>query len=89
MDGYACILPFDSQDERFARGFEAGRLWGLLQADPDAAVVETVNARNAEMVIRMAEAAGRAFEAAELVGDWLEVRFQPAESAVFGSEGAE
>ena len=43
----------------FARGFECGRLWALLRAEPDEEVEEYVHAENAEMLLRMAEATER------------------------------
>lgn len=74
-----CLLPFDTDDPMFTRGFEMGRLWGLLREFPDdAAEGVLVHATNAEMVIRIGEALDRTVE-----GDpnddetWLLVTFGP------------
>lgn len=48
-DSLAGILAFDSDDERFADGFECGRAWQILRADPDEPVSLMVHARNAGM----------------------------------------
>ena len=51
---HSLLLAFDSDDARFVRGFEMGRLWTLVQSGdlgPHA-----VHADTAEMVIRIAEA---------------------------------
>lgn len=77
--GHACLLAFDTDDPQFARGFEAGRIWAVLQAHPAEAVHEYVHASNVEMVMRLAEATGRRVEATELDGDWLEATFSAAE----------
>lgn len=75
--GHACLLPFDTDDAEFARGFEAGRLWVLLR-DSDDEVVECIHASNAEMAMRLAEATERSVVATELGHDWLEATFSPA-----------
>ena len=64
------LLPFDSQDAEFARGFEAGRLWALTESRDE--VRETVSVRNAEMMMRIAEARGRVVRS-ELDDEWLEL----------------
>jgi hypothetical protein len=76
--GHICLLPFDSDDAEFARGFEAGRLWALLRTSDDE-VVECIHASNAEMAMRLAEATERHVVATELGHDWLEATFAPAE----------
>ena len=77
--GHNCLLPFDSDDSEFARGFEAGRIWALLRAEPEAEVQEYAHASNAEMLLRMAEALGRGVQSSELDGDWIEVTFAPVD----------
>lgn len=74
--GHTCLLPFDTDDAEFARGFEAGRLWTLLRASDDE-VVEGIHASNAEMAIRLAEATERSVVATDLGHDWLEATFSP------------
>jgi hypothetical protein len=67
------VLPFDSDDPEFTRGFEAGRLWEQLSRDE--AVEMAVHASNIEMVMRMGEAAGRIATGDDLADDWVLVRF--------------
>lgn len=76
--GHTCLLPFDTDDAEFARGFEAGRIWMLLRTS-DGEVVECIHASNAEMAMRLAEAADRQVVATELGHDWLEATFAPTE----------
>jgi len=56
--GFGLALAFDSDDEQFARGFEAGRVWALLHQHERPLMV-TVHKSNAEMLLRMAEATNR------------------------------
>jgi hypothetical protein len=72
--GYQPLLPFDTDDPEFARGFEAGRLWTRLRADGDA-LEANVCIENAEMVLRIAEATGRTVRSEELGSGWLAVSF--------------
>jgi len=74
--GHACLLPFDTDDPEFARGFEAGRLWAILRSGDDE-VVQCIDASNAEMAMRLAEATERTVVATELGHDWLEATFSP------------
>jgi hypothetical protein len=53
------LLAFDTPHPEFARGFECGRIWALLRADPEAEVIEYVHTANLEMLLRLAEATGR------------------------------
>lgn len=69
---YSPLLPFDSDDPEFTRGFEAGRLWEQLR-DPEP-FEQTIHASNAEMAIRMCETREREFEAVELDDDWMELK---------------
>ena len=82
MSHFNMLLPFDTEDEQFARGFEAGRVWDLvgvaianeeLPTDP-----VTVHGSNAEMLLRIAEAHGVRLEAANLDETWMEVTFHAA-----------
>ena len=78
MNGHALLLSFDTDSAEFTRGFELGRLWALLRAEPDAAVEEYAHASNAEMLLRLGEATKRHVSSDELGNDWLLVRFGPA-----------
>ena len=52
-EGKTLLVPFDSNDPEFTRGFEAGTLWQRMQTEGE--VKATIHATNAEMVMRMAE----------------------------------
>lgn len=79
MDGHALLLPFDTDSPQFVRGFEIGRLWGLLRAAPDEAVEEYAHTSSAEMLLRLGEATGRDVESEEIGDGWLIARFSPAQ----------
>lgn len=49
-------LPFDTDDAEFVRGFEAGRIWTLMEENPDKLTGLIFHAVNAEMIMRMLEA---------------------------------
>lgn len=55
---FTIILPFDSDNEEFVRGFEAGRIWTLMEENPDKLMGLIFHATNAEMVMRMIEQKG-------------------------------
>lgn len=72
-DGYTLILPFDSDDPEFVRGFEAGRMWQRIKND-HTTWDEIIHASNAEMVMRMCEVQTRTFRAEETgVDDFVRV----------------
>jgi hypothetical protein len=52
---FEMILPFDSDDESFIRGFEAGRIWVLMEENPYKLTGLIFHAVNAEMIMRMIE----------------------------------
>jgi hypothetical protein len=79
--GHTCLLPFDTDDAEFARGFEAGRLWALLRTT-DEEVVETVHAANAEMILRLGEATGRHVRAVDLDDNWIEATFAEVDGGI-------
>lgn len=79
--GNACLLPFDTDDAEFARGFEAGRIWALLRATDDE-VIEAMHAENAEMVLRLAEATGRRVQAVDLDENWIEATFAEVDGGI-------
>lgn len=52
------VLPFDTDSEDFVRGFEAGRIWVLMEENPDKLTGLIFHATNSEMVMRMLETKG-------------------------------
>jgi hypothetical protein len=68
---HSLLLAFDSDEPAFARGFELGRIWTLLQSSPDDEVSEHAHASNAEMLLRMAEATGRQLHTVDLDDTWV------------------
>ncbi len=63
MSSFSLILPFDTDSEEFARGFEAGRIWTLMEENPDKIPGLIFHAENAEMIMRMLEVKGLQFKA--------------------------
>jgi hypothetical protein len=57
------LLEFDSDNEEFVRGFEAGRIWTLMEEDPDKLEGLLFHAVNGEMILRMLEAKGLSMKA--------------------------
>lgn len=68
---YSLVLPFDTEDPEFARGFEAGRLWERIKSGE--VFVQMIHATNAEMVMRMCESEEREFRAEDVDDIWVEV----------------
>ena len=77
MDGHACLLPFDTNEPEFARGFEVGRSWALLRQAPHDVIEEYAHASNAEMMVRLGDATGRQVWSEELGDGWLLMTFEP------------
>jgi hypothetical protein len=75
--GHSLALAFDTDTMDFARGVEVGRLWEQLKEDPEA-ITQNVMAENAEMMLRLAEATGRAVRSVGLPYDRIEVTFSEA-----------
>lgn len=75
--GWGLALAFDTDDEEFCRGVEAGCLYERLQHDPHT-VRQQVHGNNAEMVVRIGEATGRHVRVLSDVDDWLDVEYAPA-----------
>lgn len=67
--GHGLLLPFDTDDEQFVRGFEAGRLWEMLKRGEP--FDQAFHASNAEMVLRMAEATEMPHRAEQVGGEWM------------------
>jgi hypothetical protein len=80
--GHSLLLAFDTDCPQFARGFELGRLWQLLQDDGDEAVEQIIHADTAEMVLRMGEALDRLVQAEPLDDHWMRVLFLVADEEV-------
>lgn len=58
---YGLVLPFDTDNEEFVRGWQLGMLWARME---DAGRAEgLVYTRSAEMVMRIAESKGVPFTA--------------------------
>lgn len=62
------LLEFDTLDEEFQRGFECGEIWACL-SDGVMEVHSIITATNAEMVMRMSEAANYSYEGRYLTED--------------------
>ena len=79
MPGYKLMLKFDTDEPEFMRGFEAGRLWMLISRVADHELMSEelegtlFHAVNAEMVLRMLEAADLRGWRAEFCADpeWM------------------
>lgn len=79
------LMPFDSDDPEFTRGFEAGQLWEKLSQRPDEHSV-TLHSVNMEMAIRTAKAKGYAVEFQQADNTWIEAKFtyQPQDAILDG-----
>jgi hypothetical protein len=75
---FGLVLPFDTDDSEFARGFEAGRAWHALSESAGPIPSMVVHGTNAEMLMRMAEAQGRSVRSRDLDETWIEVEFSEA-----------
>jgi hypothetical protein len=73
---YGLVLPFDTDDPEFTRGFEAGQLWERLERVGRAD--QLLHAENAEMLMRIAESKHMEFRAEDLGDGWLHVIVEPA-----------
>jgi hypothetical protein len=71
---YSLVLPFDSDDPEFTRGFEAGMLWERMEHTDELEV--TVHDGNAEMIMRMCEARGWAFQGEQVADGWMHVQLR-------------
>lgn len=72
---FLLALQFDTDDESFVRGFEAGRIWALMEENPDRLSGLIFHATNAEMVMRMAESKGLKLKA-QFTDDGNWMRFE-------------
>jgi hypothetical protein len=71
---YDLVLPFDTDDPQFVRGWQLGELIERLRHEPFAEA--TICAQSAEMVIRIAELNGCSFTSGELGDGWIHVTLQ-------------
>jgi hypothetical protein len=65
VSGWSIVLPFDTDDPEFTRGFEAGRLWERIKSDRTN-WSQIVHASNTEMVMRMCELESRSFRSEDI-----------------------
>lgn len=72
MPDWTLLLPFDTDNPEFARGFEAGRIWERIKTD-QTNWDTTIHNTNAEMVIRMCEIQDRIFRAEMVNDDYVNV----------------
>jgi hypothetical protein len=70
---YGLVLPFDSDDPEFTRGFEAGMLYMSLGDKHVTKITQLLHVENAEMVIRMCELFDWSFTAEDLSDEWLQI----------------
>jgi len=55
---FEAVLPVDIDGDDFVHGFEAGRIWTLMEENPDKLTGLIFHAVNAEMVTQMLEKKG-------------------------------
>lgn len=77
---YTLVLSFDSDDPEFTRGFNAGSIYGWLDAHGDTLGVNAeppfaVRSDNLEMVLRIGAALGYDVKTEDDGGDHLRVLF--------------
>ena len=79
---YIMQLAFDSDDPEFARGFEAGLVYGLIYESVQSShlvgsvnVTRPIHANNAEMAMRIAERFDCEFSAEDLDDNFVQVTF--------------
>jgi hypothetical protein len=73
VSDHALLMPFDTDDPEFARGFEAGHVWTMLQHTQEREF--TIHWRNAETMLRIAEALELTVVATPLDDAWTSVVF--------------
>lgn len=77
-DRYELIVAFDSDDQEFTRGFEAGRVYEVLRSRQESSVEFQVHGTNSTMMERIAKTTGYVIDALESEGEdpeWLTLRF--------------
>lgn len=73
-DGFSLLLEFDRNEPQFSFGFEIGRLWAIISETEEEYETE-VHTANAEMILRLAEAAERTVRTAEVGNGWMTAYF--------------
>jgi hypothetical protein len=73
MSGWSLVLPYDSDDPEFVRGFEAGRLWERIKHDRTT-WSQIIHASNSEMVMRMCETESRSFRAEDIADNEIYIQ---------------
>lgn len=79
---WGLVLPFDTDDPEFTRGFTCGMIWQLMELDTPG-IELTVSSNNVWMCAQMADAGGYLLEAKETGvvaseledADWMNVSF--------------
>ena len=71
-DTYDLVLPFDTDDPEFTRGFEAGTLWERLKGQPEE-LEEVVHAANRHLLREMAHRLGYTLECEDARDGWMGV----------------
>jgi hypothetical protein len=71
---YSLQLAFDRDSQDFVLGVEVGAEFERLRSN-EGPIEAIMHAENAEMVLRMAEAAWRPVQSEEMGDGWLQVRF--------------
>lgn len=78
IDDDGCpVLALDTDDPEYARGVEVGMVWIACRLHPATTIRHTVHERNAEMMVRIAEATDRDLQVHDAGGEWMHVRFAP------------
>lgn len=75
VGGWLLVLAYDSDSPEFARGFEAGMVYGQLKPRLESSLEVYVHASNAEMMNRIAEATGYVIDQLDSDGELLSLRF--------------
>lgn len=71
------VLVFDTDSADFMRGFEAGRIWEALKADPSDMNGQLFHATNSEILMRMIDSLELEGLRAEFTNDpaWMVIRY--------------
>lgn len=77
---YGLLLAFDSDSPEFIRGFEAGRVWAILDDVDTEDLTFHLHATNIEMAVRIGEARGYTCRLIAETDDWIEVQYTEEKS---------